>query len=257
MMRRVLCQSIPILLQTAAVILAALSTTSLHAFDLKLDPPREREFTRDLAKMLDASTETRIHDLANQLLSQKQIPLIVITIDSMEHCGGGDLRIDTFAAMLFDHWGIREPTPDNFYWDNLILLLVSKNDRKVRIQLGSGWGHSRDDACRSIVREHTQQHFSEGLVAQGIETAVQRLCEMARDLPLPETRPWWYRLVMRGLLLVAFAVAASALGVKKTGKWVNVCRFLFVVVMIHYLSNGGLDGAFHTSGNGRGATASW
>ena len=133
--------------------------SSASAVEIQLDPPGEREFIRDLAGMLDSDSKEHIRSLCDRLLTDKATPIIVITIESMAKYGGQDLRIETFATLLFDQWGIGHATLGQQEWNTGILLLVSRDDRKARIELGDGWGRREDALCRQIMDEHIIFHF--------------------------------------------------------------------------------------------------
>jgi uncharacterized protein len=77
-------------------------------------------------------------EVCDELLTDKATPIIVVTIESMANHGGADMRIETFATLLFNQWQIGHESIGEEYWNTGILLLVSKGDRKARIELGGG-----------------------------------------------------------------------------------------------------------------------
>jgi uncharacterized membrane protein YgcG len=85
---------------------------------------------------------------------------------------------------------------------------VSKNDRKARIELGTGWGREKDDLCRRIMDEYIVPKFKEGDFSGGIVLGVESLAKMAQGLQLPmRPRPWWhYALVVGAVGLGIFTV---------------------------------------------------
>ncbi|WP_298859457.1 TPM domain-containing protein [uncultured Gimesia sp.] len=99
---------------------------SASALELTLDPPGDREFVRDLAGMLDENTNKQIKEFCDKLLTDKATPIIVVTIDSMAKHGGADMRIETFATILFNQWQIGHAKLGDQDWNTGILLLVSK-----------------------------------------------------------------------------------------------------------------------------------
>ena len=90
----------------AMIALFSVDGSMSSAIEIDLKPPGEREFIRDLADMLDSRDEEHIRKLCDSLLTDKATPIIVITIESMAKHGGSDMRIETFATLLFDQWGI-------------------------------------------------------------------------------------------------------------------------------------------------------
>ena len=73
---------------------------------ISLDRPGEREFVRDEAHLLNDRDKEEIKKIADKLLTDKATPLLVITINSMAAHTDFDMRIEAFAHVLFDQWGI-------------------------------------------------------------------------------------------------------------------------------------------------------
>jgi len=126
-----------------------------------LPRPGDREFVRDLAEMLSFEDAQEIKRLGDELLSDKATPIIVVTIRSMADHGGRGMRIETFARLLFDQWQIGVAKINNQNWNTGILLLVSKGDRKARIELGAGWKRDKDDLCEQIMADLIIPKFKE------------------------------------------------------------------------------------------------
>ena len=117
---------------------------------ISLDRPGEREFVRDLAGMITPEDAAKIGQICDKLLTAKATPILVVTIESMAQYGGVGMRIETFAMLVFNQWEIGHAQINRRTWNTGILLLVSKRDRKARIELGEGWGHEQDELCRQI-----------------------------------------------------------------------------------------------------------
>ncbi|MEO2035032.1 MAG: TPM domain-containing protein [Planctomycetaceae bacterium] len=152
-------------------------------FDLKR--PGDREFVLDSANMISDDEEQSIRQLADQLLTDKAAPIVVVTIESMEKHGGAGLRIETFARLLFDQWGIGPEKAGDTLWNYGMLLLVSKQDRKARIELGAGWKRDKDVVAQQIMDGLIIPRFKAGDFPGGIAAGVEGLDKMARELQLP------------------------------------------------------------------------
>src|SRR5258705_269389 len=76
----------------------------------------------------------------------KDLALVVAPIDSMSSSGASGWPSERYAMNLFDGWGIGR-TDHNYG----ILLLVSKGDRKARIELGKAFNRERDEECSRIM----------------------------------------------------------------------------------------------------------
>lgn len=67
-----------------------------------------------------------------------------------------------------------------------VLLIVAKNDRRVRIEVGQDLeGAIPDAAAARIIREYITPKFREGDYAGGVEEAVGALTRLINDEPLP------------------------------------------------------------------------
>ncbi len=153
--------------------------------EINLARPGDREFVLDLAELINDADEQKIKQLADKLLTDKGAPIIVVTIESMAKHGGAGLRIETFARLLFDQWGIGPAKIDDTSWNYGILLLVSKQDRKARIELGAGWKRDKDLVAEQIMNDAIVSRFKRGDFSGGIEAGVEWLDKMARELQLP------------------------------------------------------------------------
>lgn len=155
------------------------------AQNLTIDPPGERAFVQDLARMVQPDDVMAIRAIGDKLLTEQAIPLIVVTIDSMAQHGGAGWRIETFARVLFDQWGIGYETIEGQPWNRGVLLLVSKDDRKARIELGNDWAGAYDPICRKIMDNQIIPNFKKGKFSEGILAGVQELDKMCRSIPVP------------------------------------------------------------------------
>ncbi|MFN0197321.1 MAG: TPM domain-containing protein [Planctomycetaceae bacterium] len=171
-----------------AFVIAILVSGTAHAQlpgEINLAKPGDREFVLDLADMIGDADEQKIKQLADKLLTDKGAPIVVVTIESMAKHGGAGLRIETFARLLFDQWGIGPAKIDETPWNYGILLLVSKEDRKARIELGAGWKRDKDIVAEQIMNDAIVSRFKRGDFSGGIVAGVEWLDKMARELQLP------------------------------------------------------------------------
>ena len=155
---------------------------------ISIECPAERQFVLDLANMVSDADEKMIKELADKLLPEKAAPIVVVTIESMAKHGGEGMRIETFARLLFDQWGIGPATLGETQWNYGILLLVSQQDRKARIELGAGWKRDKDAVAQTIMDDMIVPKFKSGDFSGGIVSGVEALDKMARKLALP-TQP--------------------------------------------------------------------
>ena len=240
------------------------------AQQINIDPPGDREFVQDLARMVAPDDVVAIREIGDQLLTDLAIPIVVVTIDSMGQYGGGNWRIETFARVLFDQWGIGHETIDGQPWNRGILLVVSKNDRKARIELGNDWAGEFDATCREIMDGQIVANFKQGKFSEGILAGVVALDKMARGLEMPQpVRPTWFWPVVIGVIALAIFSAVSLFRSGASGwawlLWAAVFGILGFILInaLRASASGGGGGGFSGGsfgggfGGGGGATGSW
>ncbi len=174
--------------------MAALANVQARAQTIDIPAPGPREFVIDRAGMIAGGDKTAIEGVCDKLLSDRIIPIVVVTIESMADYGMPDARIETFAALLFNQWGIGYARVANASWNRGMLLLVSKGDRKARIELGSDWAHEYDQVCESLMASQIIPRFKHGEFSTGIRAGVLGLDRMARGIvqqppPVPDSAP--------------------------------------------------------------------
>lgn len=147
---------------------------------IKIARPGDREFVVDKANLLPPAARQEIQAISDRLLTDKAIPLIVVTIPSLADHGPRNLRIETFATLLFNQWGIGYEKLEGSSWNYGILLLVARNDRKARIELGADWERSHDRTAQRIMDGTILPQFRRDDYAAGILAGVRELDRMAR-----------------------------------------------------------------------------
>jgi|GEM_PF-340073 len=177
---------------------------------INLEPPGEGEFVLDKARIIDEATKKQINEICATLLKEKATPIIVVTIESMATYGSPGLRIEMFAMLLFNQWGIGFPEVNRQAWNTGILLLVSVGDRKARIELGAGWKRDHDQTAQKIMDDLIVPRFREGNYSAGILAGVQGLNNMARGMAIPVApRPWWHYALVVGFVALAIFTVVS------------------------------------------------
>jgi uncharacterized protein len=149
---------------------------------IQLTRPGERDFILDKAELIEPADEQQIKQTCDKLLTDQGSPILVVTIESMASAlkPGRELPWETFARVLFDEWGIGHLTtgsPPN----SGILVLVSRDDRRARIELGAGWSMDLDDHAQRIVQQVMIPHFKRGDHSTGIRDAVLALNDAVRQ----------------------------------------------------------------------------
>ena len=221
--------------------------------------PGPREFISDGANLINNSDDAVIRTLADRLLTDKAVPIIVVTIPSLASykAYGG---IESYARDLFDHWGVGLDD-----WNYGILLLVAVEDRKARIELGADWGHAKDGDTDLIMNSLIVPAFKRGDFSEGIAEGVRGLDAMARELAIPSPpKPSWYYPAMIGLALLAVFTFVSLYRRGSSGWawafWAAMFMVAFFLLRAAASSNSsGYGGGSFGGGSsgGGGSTGSW
>ena len=244
------------LLITWVSILALLIPSWAFAITFPDKPPPEN-YHVDEAGLINAEAAAKIDEAAAALLAEERIPLYVVTIPSLSAHDAVTLSIEAYAYELFNEWGIG--WQDRNYG---ILLLVSRDDRKARIELGADRGGNENYQAQRIMDELIVSSFKRGDFSTGIADGVRGLDAMARGLALPKPKtPWWFLPVILGgfVLMVVLIVNLFRTG-RKGWAWallavLGVVLFFLIRTM---LANSGSGGGFGGgSSGGGGATGSW
>lgn len=263
------------LLATCVVTLLMLLAGHAHAQEpgkITIERPGEREFIKDLADIITPEDRKKIQEIADKLLKKNGTPIIVVTINSMADHNGAGMRIETFARLLFDQWGIGHAEIHGKPWNTGILLLVSKYDRRARIELGAGWKRDKDAQALEIMNERILPHFKDGDYSTGILAGVEALAAMAEGLALPapptKPRPWWhYALIVAFVGLAIFTVISLIRRGSSGWAWLMWAAIFGLIgyMLYQFLQSsrrsggGGFSGGSFGGGfsGGGGASGSW
>jgi uncharacterized protein len=221
------------------------------------EKPPETDYFVDNANLIEEKERTEINSIASSILSEERIPIYVVTIPSLSHFEASSHTIESYATALFNEWGI------GFQERNYgILLLVSKGDRKARIELGADWGREHDRAAKDIMDNLIIKQFKSGYFSLGILDGVRGLDAMARGLALPKaTAPWWF---LPAIIIGGISLIFLIYNLFKTGRsgWAWALIVAIGVILFFILrsaaASGGSGGGFGGgSSGGGGASGSW
>ena len=141
--------------------LAILLLSSL-AFAL---PEKPKGFVTDEANIIDASTLGGLERSLNQFEKSTTIEIAVVTVPTL-----GGVSVEEFANKLFHKWGIGKRGSDNG-----VLLLVAKNDHKMRIEVGYGLESKLNDGQAGEIIRGMVPYFRQGNFSFGISNAVNQI----------------------------------------------------------------------------------
>lgn len=249
-----------------ALVICLLLLAAPLAAQIDLQPPGDREFILDRANLIAPADKEAIRALCDKLLTDKATPIIVVTIESMARYSNEDLSIEEFARRLFNQWGIGHAEINGQKWNSGMLLLVSKLDRKARIEFGAGLEHTYNAQAQQIMDTLIIPEFKAERFSQGILQGVQGLEQIARGLEVPQrpTPIWVYVVTVVFIGLMIFTVVSLIRRGSSGWAWLFWGAVFAIVGMLLYsaltrrsgsgFSGGSFGGGF--SGGG-GASGSW
>lgn len=117
------------------ILFISFSIASVNAANIDYSPTSEF-FVNDFAGVLSDTTEQEILNIGRTIEQKTTAQLVVVTVPNMN----GDY-IESYANKLFNKWGIGAKDKNNG-----VLLIISKEDRKIRIEVGYGLEGAINDA---------------------------------------------------------------------------------------------------------------
>lgn len=125
----------------------------------------------DYANIISAESRTT---LESELLSFEKETSTQITVVTVPDLGGD--TVENFAVKLFEEWGIGQKGKDNG-----ALLLISRDDRQLRIEVGYGLEGALTDALSSqIIRNIITPSFKNGDYNTGILEGARAMMSATR-----------------------------------------------------------------------------
>ena len=166
-------------MSSARPFVAALVLYSLAATAFALAVPTLSGRVNDYAGLLSDAAESRIDAKLAQLEADKGAQVVVLTISSLE----GE-PLEDFTLRVAETWKLGREAEDDG-----ALLLISKNDRKMRLEIGYGLEPVLSDVLsRRIIAQILRPSFRAGDFDGGVERAVEAIDGLIRGtstLPPP------------------------------------------------------------------------
>lgn len=143
-----------------------ISATFANAQDY---PDYTELYVNDFAYLLSVEEEEVIRDKLKELRSETDIEFTVVIIDRMSDYGH-DGAIEPFATGLFNYWGVGDVSRNDG-----VMLLVSRLDRVLRIEVGSGYGDTKNDDMAAIIDDKIVPLFRDDEYEKGINRGVDAI----------------------------------------------------------------------------------
>ena len=143
-----------------ALIFSLLLISAGYAIEI---PDTPEHYVVDLAGVIDSGVEQKLNGYLQELEQKTGAQMIVLTIDSLEGASIEDFTLN----VAHDRWQLGQAGEDNG-----LLLTVSVNDRKYRIEVGYGLeGPLPDSFVGEVGRAYMVPYFKKGDYGTGIFSA--------------------------------------------------------------------------------------
>ncbi len=153
----------------AFITLLLLLGLALPAAALKVPSPQG--YVTDRAGLISAATEQKLERALRSFEDSDSTQIAVLTIPSLE----GE-ALEDYSLKVAEGWGIGQKEHDNG-----ALLLVSKGDRKIRIEVGYGLeGQLTDLLTGRIIDNEISPRFKQGDFDGGIVAGVAAMVQAVR-----------------------------------------------------------------------------
>jgi uncharacterized protein len=224
-------------------------------------------YVTDTVGIITDEDEKYLNTMIYQTEKKVGFEMAIVTIGSIRDYPGGGSTIEEFATGLFNSYGIGN-LPEN----KGVLFLVARDDRKARIELGAGYGRSRDADASRIMEGVIIPHFRKDQYSRGIVAGSK---DIAREFGgVRWTFPWSLIIIPLLILLLIFVAISLFKSGKKGWGWVLIGIIVILLLAMfkiigrivreigeatsHGGGAGGFGGGFGGGfSGGGGATGGW
>lgn len=214
-----------VLIVIVSIMMMSVFTEEAHAKDKVTIPYVKQDvFIYDEDNILNDSVEHTLNKMLVDLERKTDVEFAVITTQSLN-----GLSIESYANTLFNKLGIGKADKDNG-----ILLLVSRNDTRVRLEIGRGLeGVLTDGVCGRILDDYFVPYRENDNYDEAINYTVQAVMTlMAKE----------YNVTFEGMtrtLEVADAEQVAKDELEVIVWVIIVIIIIFIILFIIYVAQGG------------------
>jgi len=192
----------------AAFLLVLISAASVGALDV---PPLKAR-VNDYAGMISSQTRQMLETKLAALEESDSTQLVILTIPSLE----GE-SLEEYSIKVAETWGLGQAELDNG-----VLLLVAKEDRKVRLEVGYGLeGRLTDLLAGRIIDYEIVPRFKAGEFDAGFIQGVEAVTAAVRgEYKAPKSKPgrksggagWFFVFFLPFLVTASLAAHSRIIG---------------------------------------------
>ncbi|MDT8899655.1 TPM domain-containing protein [Anaeroselena agilis] len=217
-------------------------------------------YVQDNAGVLAAATKHKINRLGAAIAEKTTAQLVVVTVNTLD-----GQPIEEYSRELLRRWGIGDKTANNG-----MLVLISVQERKARIEVGYGLEGALPDAkAGAVLDDAMMPYFRQGDYDRGVLTGYSALAsivakeynvDLARAPPNVTAKkggglnelwrgfPWWLQLLSITGAFILIAIDWAFLGGRLT---------FLALALLNSRGRGSRGGFGGGSGGGGGAGRGW
>ena len=155
---------------------AVLFGLALHTGAAGVDIPPLKMRVTDSTGTLSAQNIARLEQQLAAFEREKGVQVAVLMVPTVQ-----PESIEEYAVRVFERWKLGRKRVDDG-----VLLIIAKDDRKLRIEVGYGLEGALNDAtAKRIISDDIVPHFKRGDFAAGVDAGVSRILLVAGGEPLP------------------------------------------------------------------------
>lgn len=153
---------------------AVLIITGIFAYgqEIKLPEPTSEFYVNDYADLISEEAEKNIIQVNLNYEKTKEKPQIVVT--TVNNLQG--LDENKYAVELFEKWKV-----GNKEYDNGILVLLSLEERRIKIEVGYGLEGAITDSQAGRILDNSIDYLSSGDYSTGLENIFYQLAERVNE----------------------------------------------------------------------------
>lgn len=122
------------------------------------EKPTQDIYVQDYAGILEDKVKTAIMDSVSEINRETGAQICVVTVKSLD-----GVSVEEYSKQIFNSWGIGDKVKNNG-----VLLLVSINDKKIRIEVGSGIASSLTSEKTDKIIELMEPYFKNNNYSNGV-----------------------------------------------------------------------------------------
>lgn len=165
-----------------------------------LDVPQLKGRVNDYANMLTPAEATDLEGKLGLEEQETSNQIVVLTIPSLE----GEV-LEDFSIRVAEEWKIGQKGKDNG-----VIILIARDEKKVRIEVGRGLEGSLSDLLSGRIIEEMKPPFSAGNYYDGLDLCVDDIIKAIKGEYQPEEKRSWKNNWPYIFCSVLFLIAALA-----------------------------------------------